>query len=73
VDRAVGILRESGIKRGIVSAGGDLPAFGRKGNGEVWKVGVRNQRDRSKNMCVLPVSNLSVATLGGYDGCRMVG
>lgn len=72
VDRAVGILRESGIKGGIVSAGGDLLAFGRKGNGEVWKVGVRNPRDLSKNICVLPVSNLSVATSGDYERYRMV-
>jgi thiamine biosynthesis lipoprotein len=72
VDRAVGILRESGIKGGIVSAGGDLLAFGRKGNGEVWKVGVRNPRDHSKNICVLPVSNLSVATSGDYERYRMV-
>jgi thiamine biosynthesis lipoprotein len=72
VDRAVGILRESGIKGGIVSAGGDLLAFGRKGNGEVWKVGVRNPRDHKKNICVLPVSNLSVATSGDYERYRMI-
>ncbi len=48
VDRAVGILRESGIKGGIVSAGGDLLAFGRKGNGQVWNVGVRNPRDHKQ-------------------------
>jgi len=72
VDRAVGILRESGIKGGIVSAGGDLLAFGRKGNGEVWKVGVRNPRDHSKNICVLSVSDLSVATSGDYERYRMV-
>jgi len=72
VDRAVGILRESGIKGGIVSAGGDLFAFGRTGNGDVWKVGVRNPRDRSKNICVLPVSNLAGATSGDYERDRVV-
>ncbi len=72
VDRAVGILRESGIKGGIVSAGGDLLAFGRKGNGEVWKVGVRNPRAHNKNICVLPVSNLAVATSGDYERYRVV-
>jgi len=72
VDRAVGILRESGVEGGIVSAGGDLLAFGRKGNGEVWKVGIRNPRDHGKNICVLPVSNLAVATSGDYERYRMV-
>jgi thiamine biosynthesis lipoprotein len=72
VDRAVGILRESGIPGGIVSAGGDLLAFGRKGNGEAWKVGVRNPRDRGKNISVLAVSDLSVATSGDYERYRVV-
>lgn len=72
VDRAVGILQESGIKGGIVSAGGDLLAFGRKGNGQVWNVGVRNPRDHKKNICVLPVSNLAVATSGDYERYRMI-
>jgi thiamine biosynthesis lipoprotein len=72
VDRAVAVLRESGIKGGIVSAGGDLFAFGRKGNGEFWKVGVRNPRDQSRNISVLPVSDLAVATSGDYERYRMV-
>ena len=72
MDRAVGILRESGIEGGIVSAGGDLFAFGLKGKGEPWKVGVRNPRDRSKNICILPASNLAVATSGDYERYRMI-
>ena len=72
VDRAVGILRESGIEGGIVSAGGDLLAFGRKGNGQVWNVGVRNPREQKKNICVLPVSDLAVATSGDYERYRMI-
>ncbi len=71
-DRAVGILRSSGIESGIVSAGGDLIAFGRKENGKVWKVGVRNPRDHKKNICVLPASDRAVATSGDYERYRMV-
>jgi thiamine biosynthesis lipoprotein len=73
VDRTVGVLRESGIKGGIVSAGGDLMAFGKREDGGAWKVGVRNPRDPSKNICVIPVSNLAVATSGDYERYRMAG
>jgi thiamine biosynthesis lipoprotein len=73
VDRAAEVLRESGIKGGIVSAGGDLVAFGKREDRESWKVGVRNPRDPSKNICVIPVSNLAVATSGDYERYRMAG
>jgi len=73
VDRTVEVLRESGIKGGIVSAGGDLLAFGKREDGGAWKVGVRNPRDPSKNICVIPVSNLAVATSGDYERYRMAG
>jgi thiamine biosynthesis lipoprotein len=73
VDRAVEVLRESGIQGGIVSAGGDLKAFGKREDGGPWKVGVRNPRDPSKNISVIPVSNLAVATSGDYERYRVVG
>jgi thiamine biosynthesis lipoprotein len=72
VDRAVAVLRESGIKGGIVSAGGDLVAFGKREDGGPWKVGVRNPRAPSKNISVIPVSNLAVATSGDYERYRVV-
>ncbi len=71
VDRAVAILRKSGIPGGIVSAGGDLFAYGRKENGDVWQVGVRNPRAHDRNIGVLPVSNMAVATSGDYERYRV--
>jgi thiamine biosynthesis lipoprotein len=73
VDRAVEVLRESGIKGGIVCGGGDLVAFGKREDGGAWKVGVRNPRDPGKNICVIPVSDLAVATSGDYERYRMAG
>ena len=73
VDRAVKVLRGLGIKGGIVSAGGDLMAFGKREDGGAWKVGVRNPRDQDKNICVIPVSNMAVATSGDYERYRMAG
>jgi thiamine biosynthesis lipoprotein len=72
VDRAVQATRSLGVHDGIVSAGGDLMAFGRKESGELWKVGVKNPRDNAKIVCVVPVSNAAVATSGDYERFRMV-
>jgi thiamine biosynthesis lipoprotein len=71
-DRAVGILRESGVGGGVVSAGGDLLAFGRREDGEVWQVGVRNPRNPARNIAMLPASDLAVATSGDYERYRIV-
>ncbi len=72
VDRAVAVLRASGIPAGVVSAGGDLFAFGRKENGAPWKVGVRNPRAHDRNIALLPVSNMAVATSGDYERYRIL-
>jgi len=72
VDKAVSNIRSLGVADGIVSAGGDLMAFGRKGDRELWNVGVKNPRDETKLVCVLPVSNAAVATSGDYERFRIV-
>jgi len=71
-DRASEVVRASGVAGGVVKAGGDLRAFGRKENGEVWKVGVANPRDKQRVMCVIPVSDAAVSTSGDYERFRMV-
>jgi FAD:protein FMN transferase len=72
VDRAVHAVRSLGVKNGIVSAGGDLMVMGRKENGELWKVGVKNPREEARMLCILPVSNAAVATSGDYERFRIV-
>ena len=73
VDKAVEAVRVFGIKDGIINAGGDLKAFGRKENGELWKVAIKNPRDQDRIMCVIPLSNVALATSGDYERYRIVG
>ncbi|WP_370315378.1 FAD:protein FMN transferase [Thalassolituus sp.] len=66
VDRAVQIIRQSGFEEFAVNAGGDLYAVS-QGNQKLWRVGVRNPRDDSALLALLPVANAAVATSGDYE------
>jgi len=67
VDRAVGILREQGVEKGIVDAGGDIFCIGHKRNG--WVIGIRNPRSDNPNetIGVIRVDSGAIATSGDYE------
>jgi thiamine biosynthesis lipoprotein len=65
VDRAVEILRGSGVEHALVNAGGDVRALGDKA-GVPWRVALQNPRDPSDYLAVIDLSDRSVATSGDY-------
>jgi thiamine biosynthesis lipoprotein len=68
VDRAVEILRDNGIRQGLVSIGtSSLYALGSPPGEHGWKISVRNPLDTSKAACVLRLQNLSLAVSGDYE------
>ncbi len=66
-NRAVFVLEENGIANGVVSAGGDLVAFGRKENGDPWDIGIAHPRYRDHLFARLPLSDQAVVTSGDYE------
>lgn len=66
VDRAMAVLLEHGVEHGVVDAGGDLKALGRK-FGEPWQIAIKHPRDRERAIALLPVSNTCVVTSGDYE------
>ncbi len=64
VDRAVGTLREQGVQRGIVDAGGDIRCFGGKKNG--WTIGIRHPR-QDDLLGIIHIDSGAVATSGDYE------
>ncbi len=66
VERAVAALREWGIDRGLVNAGGDLYALGTSEDGDPWKVGIRSPSNPMKLAGEIEVSDDAVATSGDY-------
>ena len=67
VDRAMAVLREHGVENGIVNAGGDLKALGRKRDGKLWEIAVKHPRNRELVLAAVPLSNKCVMTSGDYE------
>ena len=68
-DEIVRILEKHRVKRAVIDLGGNIYVYGRKKNGEAWRVGVRNPREKDGN----PILTLrldesgSVVTSGVYE------
>lgn len=68
IDRGVGVLRETGVRAGLVEAGGDLRIFGRHPYREKWKIGIRHPRSHEGELIgVLETDASSIATSGDYE------
>jgi FAD:protein FMN transferase len=73
VDRAVQALRETGIRDGLVDAGGNVYAFGSSEDGEPgWSVGVYHPVTRAVDR-VFTLREQGIATSGNYEQYRVLG
>ncbi|MEJ2181991.1 MAG: FAD:protein FMN transferase [Nitrospirota bacterium] len=72
-DKAVQVLKQKGIRAGLVSVAGDIRAFGTKPDGGAWSVGIRNPRPEAGGagenelIAVLPLRDQAVSTSGDYE------
>ncbi len=62
VDKAIDVLKKSGIKEALVNAGGEISAIGND-----WIVGIQHPRDTNEIIKKLKLNNLTVATSGDYE------
>ncbi|MFN3694764.1 MAG: FAD:protein FMN transferase, partial [Ignavibacterium sp.] len=62
VDKAVNILRTSGIESALVNAGGEIKVIGND-----WNIGIQHPRDERDIIAVVKLNNNSVATSGEYE------
>ena len=65
-DRAIGILRDCGIERAMVSAGGDSRIIGDHG-GRPWIIGIRHPRDPEGIALRMPLTDSAISTSGDYE------
>lgn len=66
VDRVRAILKENGIKSGMVQLGGEISAFGKHGV-RPWRIGVQNPKDMEAVWGVITAKeDLRVSTSGNY-------
>jgi thiamine biosynthesis lipoprotein len=66
VDRGMQVLLAQGIRSGLVQAGGDTKALGRKFD-KPWQIAIKHPRRREEVFAVLPVVNQCVQTSGDYE------
>jgi thiamine biosynthesis lipoprotein len=64
IERASALLSARGRSNFFVDAGGDVQAMGCNGEGQPWRVGIRNPFKRDEQAKVLAISNRGVATSG---------
>jgi thiamine biosynthesis lipoprotein len=66
VDRGMRVMLEQGIENGLVQAGGDTKALGRKFD-RPWQIAIKHPRQKDEVFAVLPVVNQCVQTSGDYE------
>jgi len=69
-DRAVEVLKKNRISEGIVVVGGEVKPFGKKPNGEVWRVGIKNPDQKGKEdevFAIVELDGKAISTSGGYE------
>jgi thiamine biosynthesis lipoprotein len=66
VDRAADIIRQCGISKAMVSAGGDSRILGDR-VGRPWIIGIQHPRDPAGIALRLPLSDSAVSTSGDYE------
>ncbi len=69
-DKAVEILKEHGIKSGLVAIGGEIHTFGEKPDGKRWKIGIKDpdpDTDENDIIAAIELSDSSISTSGDYQ------
>lgn len=66
-NRAVAVLREAGATAGLVDAGGDLLAFGRRESGAPWTIVIADPLHPGEVFARLDVTDRAVVTSGDYE------
>ncbi len=66
VDKAIEALKNNGIKRALINAGGDLYALGEALQGGGWSIGIQDPRDEDEIIDIIKVKDKAVATSGDY-------
>ena len=72
VDRVVDLLRQRGVTRGIINAGGDLRVF-RPVDSEPFRIGIRDPQGAPDDIIgTVPMTGGALATSGNYERFREI-
>lgn len=68
-DRARQVLRDAGVRHGLVELGGDIAVVGPHPDGTPWQVGVRHPRDPGRAIAAIALADGAIASSGDYERC----
>jgi thiamine biosynthesis lipoprotein len=71
-NRVRAVMKEAGIQSGVVNAGGDLLAWGKRPDGKVWTIGVANPDEIYEVKAWLDLTDMAVVTSGNYEKYVMI-
>lgn len=71
-DRAKLVMKNAGVKDGIVNAAGDLTVWGNQPDGSPWTVGIADPERKDLPFASVELTNTSVATSGNYEKFVMI-
>ena len=71
-NRAKTIMQKMGIENGLVNAGGDLIGWGKQENGDNWKIGIADPKQKDKVFSWLNIVNQGVVTSGNYEKFALI-
>ena len=67
------LLKDRGVKSGLIDLGGNIYVVGKKIDGEDWRIGVRDPLDPLKTPALaMSVNDCAVVTSGGYERFKIV-
>lgn len=66
-EMAKNLLKNRGVKSGIVNAAGDLTTWGLQPNGEEWTIGIADPDSARHPFSYLRITDMAVATSGNYE------
>jgi thiamine biosynthesis lipoprotein len=69
-DKAAAVLKQHGISGALISIAGDIRAFGRRANGEPWRIGIKHPRPDGRDdelIATVELEDEGVSTSGDYE------
>lgn len=67
IDRAVSVLRQQDIQHAMINGGGDIAAYGGKGDSKPWRIAIQDPWRHGRYKEVLTLQSGAVATSGNYE------
>ncbi len=71
-ERAKHLLKNNGVKAGIINASGDLSCWGIPESGKPWTIGIAHPDFSELPFSTLEVTDLAIATSGNYEKYAMI-